>query len=124
MKALIADRSQIVRDRFLTKVKTILNAELWAPNSDARTNRGSDRGYDPDVVIVDARNPEAEGIELILTLHEDKSVVILLMLSPHNHRQNRMPCEAPGANLLMSPVDLNRELLEAALENQILGSLS
>ncbi len=122
MKALIAGRSPIARDRFLQMIGESLNAELLAPARDQR--KGPECGIDPEVVILDARLPGAEEYELLMTIYNEKSLIIMIMLTPHADYQIAAPCHATGANFLMSPVDLRHEVIEAALQNPLLGSHS
>ncbi len=122
MKALIAGRSPIVCDRFLQRIREALNAELRAPALDKRRVPG--HSTDPEVVILDARLPGEEEFELLMTIYDERSLIILIMLTPHANYQLAAPCHATGADFLMSPVDLRREVIEAALQNRMLGSNS
>jgi CheY-like chemotaxis protein len=124
MKALIAGSSPIVKDRYLTLMKDILRAKLLIPSSDARRTLGTCLGQNPEVVIVDARIPGIEGIELVLTMHQEKPAVVLVMLSPQANHRDFTQCGGAGGSLPLSPFDLGREFVEAVLENPISGSRS
>ncbi len=99
-------------------MREALNAEFLTPSRDLRKGQGTD----PEVVILDTRLPGAEDYELLMTIHEERSLIVLIMLTPHANYQIAAPCHATGANFLMSPVDLSHELIEAALQHRTLGS--
>jgi DNA-binding NarL/FixJ family response regulator len=118
MKALIAGRSPIIRDSFLQKVQESLHAELLAPALDQR--RGPRRDEDPDIVIFDARQPDAEDFELVMTLHQDRSLLIVFVLTPSSKYQIETACWPLDANFIVSP-RLTPECLIAALRDPTPG---
>ena len=108
MKVLIADGSREVADRLLSMMKEIPAAEILSPTATAASTLEAVRTHNPEVVIVDARIPGAQGTSLLRTLREEKPGMILIILSNLIYPQYRAQIEAAGADII---VDKSNEFI-------------
>jgi len=101
MKVLIADGSPEVAERLLGMMQEIPTAKFLAPTATAKATLESVRAHNPEVLIVDARIPGAQGMALLRTLRAEKPSMVLIILTNLIYPQYRAHYAAVGADLII-----------------------
>jgi len=98
MKILIADDSQLIRERIKESIKDIENVEIVAEAKNGTEAFDLINKLNPDFVLLDIRMPELNGIEVLkkLKMNEIKSKVCILTNYPYT--QYKMKSIEAGAD--------------------------
>jgi DNA-binding NarL/FixJ family response regulator len=105
MKIVIADDSFLLRDRIKFLLKSINNqSELY------EAKNGLEAIYlilevKPDLVILDIRMPEMNGIDVLKKIRESKMPVKICILTNYSHKLYRLKCFEAGADYFLSKTE-------------------
>jgi DNA-binding NarL/FixJ family response regulator len=121
VKVLIADDSLVVRHRLVTMLSEVDEIEVVGQAETGSEGIELVERLHPDVVILDIRMPQGDGIsalEAIKTAHPD---VIVIMLTNYPYPQYKKKCEAAGADFFFdksSEFEKVTEVLEQLAQNK------
>jgi DNA-binding NarL/FixJ family response regulator len=110
MKILIADDSALMRDRIRNVVSTICNVKIVG-----EVDNGADAlrlffEKEPDLVILDIRMPEINGIEVLKRIRKMKSETCVCILTNYPYKQYREKCIEEGVDFFLSKSENFEEL--------------
>jgi len=98
MKVFIVDDSKIVRDRLVILVSDLKKIEVIGQAKSTRQAIVAIRKLKPDVVILDIRMRDGNGIEVLANIKKDKSSPVIIMLTNYPYPQYRKKCLDAGAD--------------------------
>jgi DNA-binding NarL/FixJ family response regulator len=97
LKVVIADDSALVRERLATLISEIKAVELVCQASDAREALEDIRRLRPDVVVLDIRMAEGNGLRVLEAIKADAVAPVVIMLTAFPYPQYRRKCLEMGA---------------------------
>jgi len=98
MKVFIVDDSKIVRDRLVILVSDLKKIEVIGQAKSTRQAIVAIRKLKPDVVILDIRMRDGNGIEVLANIKKNKSSPVIIMLTNYPYPQYRKKCLDAGAD--------------------------
>ena len=98
MKILIADDSILLRERLRGLLKTFENIIIVGEAGNGKEALQLIHETNPDVVILDIRMPEINGIEVLKKIRETGSMLKIIMLTNYPYKQYKERCIAEGAD--------------------------
>jgi DNA-binding NarL/FixJ family response regulator len=98
MKVFIVDDSTLIRERLKTMISEHPQIEISGEAQSARQAIDSIRKIKPDVVILDIRMSEGNGIEVLKNIKKNKWVPKIIILTNYPYPQYRKKCMEAGAN--------------------------
>ena len=98
MKVFIVDDSKIVRDRLVILLSDLKKIEVIGQAKSTRQAIVAIRKLKPDVVILDIRMRDGNGIEVLANIKKDKSSPVIIMLTNYPYPQYRKKCLDAGAD--------------------------
>jgi DNA-binding NarL/FixJ family response regulator len=98
MRAIIADDSELLRERIRALLKPFVNVEVVGEAADGRTVVRMVKDLAPDLVILDIRMPELNGIETLKEIRKNGSRATICVLTNYPYPQYRDRCYAEGAD--------------------------
>ena len=98
MRAIIADDSELLRERIRSVLKAFENVEIVGEAADGRAAIKLVKDLDPDLVILDIRMPELNGIETLKEIRKGGSRSTICVLTNYPYPQYRDRCYAEGAD--------------------------
>lgn len=98
MKLLIADDSALLRDRLKSLVMTVKNVEIVGEAENGVAALQLIKEKKPDLVILDIRMPELNGIETLKRIKEGGGRAKICILTNYPYPQYRERCLAEGAD--------------------------
>jgi DNA-binding NarL/FixJ family response regulator len=98
MRVLIADDSALLRERIRGLISEIEGIELVAEAANAQAALEATRRLRPDVVILDIRMPEGNGMKVLARVKDEPSPPIVIMLTAFPYPQYRRKCMETGAD--------------------------
>jgi DNA-binding NarL/FixJ family response regulator len=102
MKIIIADDSTLLRDRIKIILKSInINSELYEAKNGLEALLLI-KEVKPDLVILDIRMPEMNGIDVLKKIREMKLQVKVCILTNYSYPQYKLKCFEAGADYFLS----------------------
>jgi DNA-binding NarL/FixJ family response regulator len=98
LKVFVADDSAFIRERLPDMLSELSGVEVVGQAEDGTGALASIRELNPDVVILDIRMPEMNGIDVLKELQNDKLRPIVMVMTNYPYAQYREKCRALGAN--------------------------
>ena len=98
LKVFVADDSAFIRERLPDMLSELSGVEVIGQAEDGTGALASIRELNPDVVIMDIRMPEMNGLDVLKELQKDKLRPIIMVMTNYPYAQYREKCRALGAN--------------------------
>jgi two-component system, NarL family, response regulator DevR len=98
MKVLIADDSEIVRERLAYLLGDVGGIEIVGQAEDAVEGKNLAEALRPDVAILDVRMPRGSGVDVLRTLKRDNPAATVIILTNFIDPEARQLCMAQGAD--------------------------
>lgn len=117
MKVLVVDDSKIVRDRLVSLLDSMEGVDIVEQAEDGRSAILANNNLRPDVIILDIRMVETNGIQLLKKFKNIRSDQKIIMLTNFPYPQYRKKCFEEGADYFL---DKSTEFDEVA---RIINSL-
>jgi len=109
LKVFVADDSAFIRERLPDMLSELSGVEVVGQAEDGTGALASIRELNPDVVIMDIRMPEMNGMDVLRELQKDKLRPIVMVMTNYPYAQYREKCQALGANYFFDKSkDFNR----------------
>jgi len=117
VKVLVADNSALVRERLVALVSELETIDLVGQAADAGETLGCVDRLSPDVVILDSRMIERNGLQVIKQIKASNRAPVVIVLSTDPYPQYREMCRQLGADFFL---DKDTEFDRV---NKVLGTL-
>ncbi len=98
MKVIIADDSKILRERISSMLSTIPGVEIVAEAENLHEAMKYIEKLKPDVLILDIRMPNGNGIEVLKSIKQKKISLIKIILTNYPLQQYKVKCFELGAD--------------------------
>ncbi len=98
MKVLIADDSDIVRERLAYLLDDVRGVEIDGQAEDAVEGSSLAEALKPDVAILDVRMPRGSGVDVLRSIKRDNPAATVIMLTNFVDPEARQLCLALGAD--------------------------
>jgi len=98
MKIIIADDSSMFRNRFNDLLKNLNNVEIVGEAENGLEALKLIEDKKPDLVILDIRMPEMNGIDVLRKIREKGTAVKICMLTNYPYKQYKDRCFAEGCD--------------------------
>jgi DNA-binding NarL/FixJ family response regulator len=101
VKVLVADNSVLVRERLVALVSELETIDLIDQTGDAGETLGYIDRCKPDVVILDARMIERDGLQVLTAIKARRAAPLVIVLSTDPYPQYREVCRQLGADFFL-----------------------
>jgi len=98
MKVLIADDSDIVRERLAYLLGDVRGVEIVGQAEDAVEGSSLAEALKPDVTILDVRMPRGSGVDVLRSIKRDNPAATVIILTNFVDPEARQLCLAQGAD--------------------------
>lgn len=98
MKVLVVDDSALLRERLVSMISELPGVTTIGQAQDASQALDKVQKLNPDVVILDIRLSEGNGIEILQHLKKEKAAPVTIMFTNYPYPQYRKKCEETGAD--------------------------
>jgi DNA-binding NarL/FixJ family response regulator len=98
MKVLIADDSEIVRERLAYLLGDVEGVEIVGQAEDAVEGQDLAEALRPDVAILDVRMPRGSGVDVLRSIKRDNPAATVIILTNFVDPEARALCMAQGAD--------------------------
>jgi DNA-binding NarL/FixJ family response regulator len=98
MKVLVVDDSALLRERLVSMISELPGIEAIGQAHDALHAFTSIEKLNPDVVILDIRLSEENGIEILQKIKKENSTPMTIMFTNFPYPQYRKKCKEAGAD--------------------------
>ncbi|GAB4549375.1 MAG: hypothetical protein Kow0063_44250 [Anaerolineae bacterium] len=98
LKVVVADDSDLMRERLVTMLSELKDVELVGQANDANEALEIIRRLRPDVAILDIRMPGGGGIRVLETIKQEDSSPLVIILTAYPYPQYRKRCLQAGAD--------------------------
>lgn len=98
MKVLIVDDSVVVRQRLAEMCSEVEGIEIVGQAQDAIQASEYFKNLTPEVVILDIRMTQGNGMDVLKTIKEKNRTTVVIMLTNYPYPQYRKKCMALGAD--------------------------
>jgi DNA-binding NarL/FixJ family response regulator len=98
MKVLIADDSEIVRERLAYLIGDVEGVEIVGQAEDAVEGQNLAEALRPDVAVLDVRMPRGSGVDVLRSIKRDNPAATVIMLTNFVDPEARALCMAQGAD--------------------------
>lgn len=105
MKIVIANDSYLMRERIKILLKDFENVSLAGETDNGKEALEMIIKLKPDLVILDIRMPELNGIELIKKIKELKLKSLICILTNYPYPQYKRKCLDEGADYFLSKTE-------------------
>jgi DNA-binding NarL/FixJ family response regulator len=121
MKVLVVDDSALLRERLVSMISELPEIAKIGQAQSATQALNSVQKLNPDVVILDIRLSEGNGIEILQRIKKEKSAPLTIMFTNFPYPQYRKKCKDAGADFFF---DKSTEFhkIPGVLEKIIQGS--
>ena len=121
MKILIADDSDIVRERLRAMLSEITELENISQATDVLETLNSYQTMNPEVVILDIRMPGGSGIDVLQQVKKATKPPLVIVLTNYPYPQYRRKCIEAGADFFFdksTEFDKVTEVLKKLKQNE------
>jgi DNA-binding NarL/FixJ family response regulator len=101
VKVLVADNSALVRERLVALVSEVETIDLVGQAGDAGETLGCVDRFSPDVVILDSRTIDRNGLQVLKEIKAGKAAPVVIVLSTDPYPQYREMCRQLGADFFL-----------------------
>ena len=101
MKVLVADNSALVRERLVALVSEVETIDLVGQAGNAGETLGCVDRFSPDVVILDSRTIDRNGLQVLKEIKTGKAAPVVIVLSTDPYPQYREMCRRLGADFFL-----------------------
>lgn len=101
VKVLVADNSALVRERLVALVSELETIDLVGQAGDAGETLGCVDRFSPDVVILDSRTIDRNGLQVLKEIKAGKTAPVVIVLSTDPYPQYREMCRRLGADFFL-----------------------
>ncbi|MBW7996513.1 MAG: response regulator transcription factor [Candidatus Glassbacteria bacterium] len=112
MKVLIADDSEIMCEHLTDALTGYSDIEIVGRAGDGRQAVESIRKLEPDVVILDIRMQNGNGIEVLEQVKKDKLPPVVIMFTNYPFPQYRKKCAEAGADFFFDKSSESHKVIE------------
>ncbi len=98
MKVLIVDDSSLLRERLVSMISELPGVTTIGQAQDSSQALSSVQKLNPDVVILDIRLSEGNGIEILQRIKKKNAAPVTIMFTNYPYPQYRKKCEETGAD--------------------------
>ncbi len=98
MKVLVVDDSAILRERLVSMISELPEVKVISQAQDASQALNSVQKLNPDVVILDIRLSEGNGIEILQHIKKKNAAPVTIMFTNCPYPQYRKKCEETGVD--------------------------
>ena len=98
MKVLVVDDSALLRERLVSMISELPEIAKIDQAQNASQALNSVQKLNPDVVILDIRLSEGNGIEILQKIKKENSAPITIMFTNFPYPQYRKKCKESGAD--------------------------
>lgn len=98
MKILIVDDSKILRESLIHLISELPKIEKIAQAQNAKEAMTSFQAFNPDVVVLDIRLSDGNGIDILQKIKEQKAALPVIMFTNYPYPQYQKKCMEAGAN--------------------------
>ncbi len=98
MKILVVDDSALLRERLISMISDLPGVTAIGQAQDAPEALNSVQKLNPDVVILDIRLSDGNGIEVLQKMKKDNSAAVTIMFTHYPYPQYRKKCQEAGAD--------------------------
>ena len=101
IKVFIADDSLIVREHLVTMLDELAGIEIVGQAENVAEAISGIRIHQPDVVILDIRMPDGNGIDVLQTIKQDEMAPMVIILTNYPYPGYRQKCMQAGADFFL-----------------------
>ena len=101
VRVLVADNSALVRERLVALVSELETIDLVGQAGDAGETLGCVDRFSPDVVILDSRTIDPNGLQVLKEIKAGKTAPVVIVLSTDPYPQYRQMCRQLGADFFL-----------------------
>ena len=112
MKVLIADDSAIMREHLADALSGYSRIEIVGEAVNGQQALESVRRLAPDVVILDIRMPDGNGIEVLEQLKKSEGPPVVIMFTNYPFPQYRNKCREVGAEYFFEKSSESHKVIE------------
>jgi DNA-binding NarL/FixJ family response regulator len=98
MKVLVVDDSALLRERLVSMISELPGVTSISQAQDSSQALSTVQKLNPDVVILDIRLSEGNGIEILQHIKRKKAAPFTIMFTNYPYPQYRKKCEEIGAD--------------------------
>jgi DNA-binding NarL/FixJ family response regulator len=98
MKVLVVDDSALLRERLVSMISELPEIAKIGQAQNASQALNSVHNFNPDVVILDIRLSEGNGIEILQKIKKENSAPVTIMFTNFPYSQYRKKCKEAGAD--------------------------
>jgi DNA-binding NarL/FixJ family response regulator len=98
MKVLVVDDSALLRERLMSMISELPEIAKIDQAQNASQALHSVHNFNPDVVILDIRLSEGNGIEILQKIKKKNSAPVTIMFTNFPYPQYRKKCKEAGAD--------------------------
>jgi DNA-binding NarL/FixJ family response regulator len=98
MKVLVVDDSALLRERMVSMISELPEIAKIGQAQNASQALNSVHKLNPDVVILDIRLSEGNGIEVLQKIKKENSAPVTIMFTNFPYAQYRKKCKEAGAD--------------------------
>jgi YesN/AraC family two-component response regulator len=121
MKIVIADDSSLLRDRIISLLNCYNNTSIVYEAENGVEAWQLILETKPDLVILDIRMPELNGIEVLKKIRESKMKIKVCILTNYTYPQYKKICLEAGTDYFLSKTedfeDINRIISDMSMRN-------
>jgi DNA-binding NarL/FixJ family response regulator len=122
MKVIIADDSKILRERIISMLSTIPGVEIVAEAENSHEAMKYIEKLKPDVLILDIRMPNGNGIEVLKSIKQKKLSLIKIILTNYPLQQYKVKCFELGADYFFDKAnefEALKQIVEDLVNNEM-----
>jgi DNA-binding NarL/FixJ family response regulator len=123
MKILIADDSELIRDRIIGLIGKTGSQHLVEQAADGLETLEKAYAFDPDIIILDIHMPHKNGLQVLEEISKNENSPIILVFTNTNYPQYRKKCLNLGADRFFNKSTEFEEMF-AELKQIITGKLN
>ncbi len=116
MRLIIAEDSEILRERLVEILSEIDGVDIVSEESDASRVLESVERFEPDLVILDIQFPEGNGILILEAIKKRQNPPIIIMFTNYPYLQYRKRCMDAGADYFFYKTTEFEKLIEVIKE--------
>ena len=98
MKVLVVDDSALLRERLVSMISELPGVTSISQAQDSPQALSTIQKLNPDVVILDIRLSEGNGIEILQQIKRKNAAPVTIMFTNYPYPQYRKKCEETGAD--------------------------